>query len=60
MTDLELLQTYARSGDSTYLGSFLVRYQASLVRFMARLLGNHHVAIKALSERLNTTRGMTL
>lgn len=50
MTDLELLQTYAQSGDSTFLGTFLSRYQNSLVRFVARLLGDHHAAQDVVQE----------
>lgn len=44
MTDQELLRAYADSSDRESLGAFVARYQAGLVRFVGRLLGDGEAA----------------
>ena len=50
MTDRELIAAYAQSRDPECLGVFLMRYQGSLVRFAARLLGDRHAAQDVVQE----------
>jgi RNA polymerase sigma factor (sigma-70 family) len=44
MTDRELLGAYVASNDRESLGAFVTRYQASLLRFVGRLLGDPDAA----------------
>ncbi len=44
MTDRQLLETYAASGDTDSLGVFLRRHQHSLLRFTGRFLGDRRAA----------------
>jgi len=48
--DQELLRAYARSGDAAALGVFVCRYQASLVRFADRFLGDPEAAQDVVQE----------
>lgn len=50
MTDRDLLQAYADSGDTDSLGAFLGRYQHSLLRFVGKLLGDHDAAQDVVQE----------
>ena len=50
MTDQELLRAYAESSDRESLGTFLTRYQGSLVRFAGRLLGDADAAQDVVQE----------
>ena len=50
MTDQELLRTYTESRDADSLGAFVARYQASLVRFAGRLLGDADAAQDVVQE----------
>ena len=44
MTDRELLLAYAESSDTESLGTFMARYQNSLVRFAGKLLRDPEIA----------------
>jgi len=50
MTDRQLLQAYVWKGDTESLGAFLGRYEESLVRFAARLLGDSDLAQDVVQE----------
>lgn len=50
MTDRELLLAYADSSDAESLGTFVARYQNSLVRFAARLLRDPEAAQDVVQE----------
>lgn len=50
MTDQELLRAYVDSSDAESLGTFLERYQNSLVRFADRLLGDSEAAQDVVQE----------
>jgi RNA polymerase sigma-70 factor (ECF subfamily) len=50
MTDRDLLQAYANSGDAESLGAFLGRYQQSLLRFVERLVGDYEAAQDVVQE----------
>jgi RNA polymerase sigma-70 factor (ECF subfamily) len=44
MTDRQLLESYAASGDTESLGAFFKRHEHSLLRFTGRFLGDRHAA----------------
>jgi RNA polymerase sigma-70 factor (ECF subfamily) len=50
MTDQELLRAYAEASDRESLGTFVARYQGSLVRFARRLLGDPDEAQDVVQE----------
>lgn len=50
MTDRDLLQAYADTGDADSLGAFLGRYQDSLLRFVGKLLKDHEAAQDVVQE----------
>ena len=50
MTDRELLLAYVQSRDGDSLGVFMTRYQDSLTRFAARLLGDSEAAQDVVQE----------
>lgn len=50
MTDRELLRAYADAGDAESLGTFVKRYQTSLVRFAGRLLRDPDAAQDVVQE----------
>lgn len=50
MTDQELLRSYVESRDVESLSTFLSRYQNSLLRFVAKLLGDHDAAQDVVQE----------
>jgi RNA polymerase sigma-70 factor (ECF subfamily) len=50
LTDQELLRAYAASRDRDSLGRFLARYEASLMRFAGRLLGDRDAAQDVVQE----------
>ncbi len=50
MTDRELLLAYVEARDADSLGTLLARYQDSLLRFVARLLGDADAAQDVVQE----------
>ena len=50
MTDRELLLAHAESSDTESLGTFVARYQGSLVRFAGKLLRDHETAQDVVQE----------
>jgi RNA polymerase sigma-70 factor (ECF subfamily) len=50
MTDQELLRAYVDGRDVDSLGAFLSRYQDPLLRFVAKLLGDHDAAQDVVQE----------
>lgn len=57
MTDQELLQAYVESRDVDSLSAFLCRYQDSLLRFVAKMLGDADAAQDVVQETfLQVTR----
>ena len=50
MTDRDLLQAYADTGDADSLGAFLGRYSGSLLRFVGKLLRDHEAAQDVVQE----------
>ncbi len=50
MTDRQLVESYAASGDTESLSVFITRHQHSLLRFAGRFLGNRHAAQDVLQQ----------
>mgnify|MGYP005838077687 CR=1 FL=1 len=56
-SDQELIRAYAEGGDRGSLGAFVLRHQASLLRFAARFLGDEDAAQDVVQETfLQVTR----
>ncbi len=50
MTDQELLRAYVQLQDAKSLGTFVCRYKDSVLRFVARLLGDDDIAQDVVQE----------